>query len=102
MSSEKKVKKTDAEWRAQLFVESYWVTREKGTEKPFENAYHDLQTAGVYSCIWCHTALFDSEHKFDSGSGWPSFFQPIDTYVIGEHDDRSGFLMPRTEVTCDV
>ena len=48
MSSEKKVKKTDAEWRAQLFVESYWVTRERGTEKPFENAYHDLQTAGVY------------------------------------------------------
>ncbi len=102
MSSRKKVKKTDAEWRVQLSVESYWVTREKGTEKPFENAYHDSKTAGIYHCVCCHTPLFDSEHKFDSGSGWPSFFKPIDPDVIGEHDDRSIVFMPRTEVTCDV
>ena len=102
MSSGKKVKKTDAEWRAQLSAESYWVTREKGTEKPFENAYHDSKTAGIYHCVCCHTPLFDSEHKFDSGSGWPSFFKPIDPDAIGEHDDRSIAFMPRTEVTCDV
>ena len=73
MSSGKRVKKTDAEWRAQLSAESYRVTREKGTEKPFENAYYDSKTAGIYHCVCCHTPLFDSEHKFDSGSGWPSF-----------------------------
>ena len=102
MSSGKKVKKLDAEWRAQLSAESYWATREKGTEKPFENAYHDLKTMGICHYLCCHTAIFDSQHKFDSGSGWPSFFQPIDPDVIGEHDDCSIFLMPRTEVTCDV
>jgi peptide-methionine (R)-S-oxide reductase len=102
VNTRKKVKKSDAEWKSQLSSESYRVTRLKGTEKPFDNEYHDLKTPGVYHCVCCDTPLFDSEHKFDSGSGWPSFFRPINTDVMGEHGDRSIFFMPRTEVTCDV
>ncbi|MAW57297.1 MAG: peptide-methionine (R)-S-oxide reductase [Oceanospirillales bacterium TMED33] len=102
MNARKKVKKSDAEWKSQLSNESYRVTRLKGTETPFDNEYHDLKTPGVYHCVCCDTPLFDSEHKFDSGSGWPSFFRPINTDVIGEHDDRSIFFMPRTEVTCHI
>jgi peptide-methionine (R)-S-oxide reductase len=102
VNTQKKLKKSDAEWKAQLSDESYRVTRQKGTEKPFDNPYHDLKTPGVYHCICCDTPLFDSNHKFDSGSGWPSFFKPITDDVIGEHDDRSIFFMPRTEVVCDV
>lgn len=102
MGAEKKIKKTEQEWQSELSAESYRVTRQKGTEKPFENSYHDEKTAGVYHCICCDTPLFDSDHKFDSGSGWPSFFKPLDADVIGEHDDRSIFFMPRTEVTCEV
>ena len=102
MNAQKKVKKSDVEWKAQLSDESYRVTRQKGTEKPFDNPYHGLKTPGVYHCICCDIPLFDSDHKFDSGSGWPSFFQPITDDVIGEHDDRSIFFMPRTEVVCDV
>ena len=102
MRTQKKVKKTDAEWRTDLSDESYRVAREKGTERPFENAYHDLKTPAVYHCICCGTPLFDSDHKFDSGTGWPSFFQPVSATAIEEHDDRSIFFMPRTEVTCSV
>ncbi len=102
MNAQKKVKKSNAEWKAELNAESFRVTREKGTERPFDNSYHDLKTSGIYRCICCDTPLFDSDHKFDSGSGWPSFYQPIDSEVIGEHDDRSIFFMPRTEVTCEV
>lgn len=102
MNTQKKVKKSNAEWKAELNAESFRVTREKGTERPFDNPYHDLKTSGIYRCICCDTPLFDSDHKFDSGSGWPSFYQPIDSEVIGEHDDRSIFFMPRTEVTCEV
>ena len=102
MCTQKKVKKTDAEWRTDLSDESYRVTREKGTERPFVNAYHDMKTPAVYHCICCGTPLFDSDHKFDSGTGWPSFFQPVSAKVIDEHDDRSIFFMPRTEVTCSV
>lgn len=101
MNAEKKVKKTEEEWQSELSAESYRVTRKKETEKPFENSYHDEKTAGVYHCVCCDMPLFDSEHKFDSGSGWPSFFKPLDAEVIGEHDDRSIFFMPRTEVTCE-
>ena len=102
MSVEKKIKKTEQLWQSELSAESYRVTRQKGTEKPFENPYHDEKTAGIYHCICCDTPLFDSDHKFDSGSGWPSFFKPLDADVIAEHDDRSIFFMPRTEVTCKV
>ena len=102
MRTQKKIKKSDAEWRTDLSDESYRVAREKGTERPFENAYHDLKTPAVYHCICCGTALFDSDHKFDSGTGWPSFFQPVSGTAIEEHDDRSIFFMPRTEVTCSV
>ena len=102
MRTQKKVKKSDVEWRTDLSDESYRVTREKGTERPFENAYHDLKTPAVYQCICCDTPLFDSDHKFDSGTGWPSFFQPVSGAPIEEHDDRSIFFMPRTEVTCSV
>ena len=102
MCTQKRVKKTDAEWRTDLSDESYRVTREKGTERPFENAYHDLKTPAMYHCICCGTPLFDSDHKFDSGTGWPSFFQPVSATAIDEHDDRSIFFMPRTEVTCSV
>ena len=102
MRTQKKIKKSDAEWRTDLSDESYRVAREKGTERPFENAYHDLKTPAVYHCICCGTPLFDSDHKFDSGTGWPSFFQPVSGTAIEEHDDRSIFFMPRTEVTCSV
>ena len=102
MRIQKKVKKSNVEWRTDLSDESYHVTREKGTERPFENAYHDLKTPAIYHCICCDTPLFDSDHKFDSGTGWPSFFQPLSGAAIEEHDDRSIFFMPRTEVTCSV
>ena len=102
MRTQKKVKKSDVEWRTDLSDESYHVTRERGTERPFENAYHDLKTPAIYHCICCGTPLFDSDHKFDSGTGWPSFFQPLSGAAIEEHDDRSIFFMPRTEVTCSV
>ena len=98
MRTQKKVKKTDAEWRTDLSDESYRVTRERGTERPFENAYHDLKTPAVYHCICCGTPLFDSDHKFDSGTGWPSFSKEIDG-AVGTRKDRK-FFMIRTECHC--
>lgn len=94
-------KKTDAEWRAQLNDEQYRVARQKGTERPFDNAYHASKEDGEYRCICCETLLFDSAHKFDSGTGWPSFYQPADPQTVGERSDRSLFFMPRTEVVCE-
>ena len=93
-----KIVKTDAEWRAQLSDEAYRVARKHGTERPFT---HDSFPKGpaVYRCACCDAALFASEHKFDSGTGWPSFFQPIDAEAVAEKDDRS-WLMRRTEVLC--
>jgi peptide-methionine (R)-S-oxide reductase len=95
-----KVVKSDAEWKQQLTPEQYHVTREKGTEPPFTGQYHASKEPGVYKCVCCGNELFSSEHKFDSGSGWPSFWQPLgEERVQTEHDDS--WIMRRTEVVCD-
>ena len=94
-----KVTKSEVEWRAKLTPEEYYVTREKGTERPFTGQYHNSQEPGVYSCICCGQDLFNSEEKFDSGTGWPSFWQPIEEEAVVTEDDNS-FGMTRTEVMC--
>jgi peptide-methionine (R)-S-oxide reductase len=94
-----KVTKTDAEWKAQLSPEEYKVTRQHGTERAFTGKYHATKDAGVYECICCGQPLFSSETKFDSGTGWPSYFQPISKEAVTEKEDRSWF-MSRTEVLC--
>jgi peptide-methionine (R)-S-oxide reductase len=91
--------RTDEEWRRLLSPEHYHVLRDKGTEPPFRNAYDDHWEPGTYHCCACDQPLFSSEAKFHSGTGWPSFFQPVSLDVVEEHVD--GFLwMKRTEVTC--
>ena len=94
-----KVKKSNAEWQKQLTPEEYHVTRKHGTERPFSHPSNDDKTKGEYTCVCCGEALFHSDAKFDSGTGWPSFFQPISEEAVSEHSDRSLF-MKRTEVRC--
>ncbi|MEP7329338.1 MAG: peptide-methionine (R)-S-oxide reductase MsrB [Betaproteobacteria bacterium] len=94
-----KVHKTDAEWEAQLTSEQYRVARKAGTERAFSNDYWDNHRSGLYACICCGTPLFASSTKFDSGTGWPSFWQPVAPANVAEKDD-SGFFMRRTEVLC--
>ena len=94
-----KVVKTDAEWKAQLTPEQYKVTRLHGTERAFTGNYHATKDPGVYECVCCGQALFSSEAKFDSGTGWPSFWQPVAKESVAEKEDRS-WLMKRTEVLC--
>jgi peptide-methionine (R)-S-oxide reductase len=94
-----KVTKTDAEWQKQLTAAQYHVTREHGTERAFTGPYWNEKAAGTYSCVCCGTPLFSSETKFDSGTGWPSFYAPIEKRAVSEHDDRA-FFMRRTEVRC--
>jgi peptide-methionine (R)-S-oxide reductase len=94
-----KVKKTDAEWKRLLSPEQYRVTRRKGTEPAFTGAYWDHHETGVYCCVCCGAELFRSEHKFDSGTGWPSFWQPAAPESVATDEDYS-FLMRRTEVLC--
>ena len=94
-----KVTKSEIEWRAKLTPEEYYVTREKGTERPFTGQYHNSQEPGIYSCICCGQDLFNSEEKFDSGTGWPSFWQPIEEEAVVTEDDNN-FGMTRTEVMC--
>ena len=94
-----KIEKTDAEWRAQLSPEAYQVTRKHGTERPFTGEYNACKDDGVYRCVCCGNPLFDAAHKFDSGTGWPSFFQPVGKDAVAEKTDRS-FFMTRTEILC--
>jgi len=96
-----RVVKSDAEWRATLTPTQYEVLREKGTEAPFTGAYHDDHAPGTYVCAGCGHRLFSSEAKFDSGTGWPSYYQPIDPSAVVLTSDES-LGMVRTEVTCAV
>ncbi len=94
-----KVNKTDREWQRELSAEEFRITRQKGTEPAFTGQYWNSKADGVYKCRCCGTPLFSSETKYDSGSGWPSFFRPIDQSNIEEHNDQS-HGMTRTELTC--
>lgn len=94
-----KVTKTDAEWREQLTPEQYRVTREHGTERAGSHPYNGEKRKGTFNCICCGRALFPSETKFESGTGWPSFFAPATEDAVSEHSDRSWFMV-RTEVRC--
>ena len=94
-----KAAKTEDQWRRQLTPEQYRVTRKKGTEPAFSGAYWDCEDKGVYQCVCCGADLFSSDTKFDSGTGWPSFYAPAAAENIGEEEDIS-FFMRRTEVHC--
>jgi peptide-methionine (R)-S-oxide reductase len=94
-----KVQKSEQEWRAELTPEQYQVVREKGTEAPFTGEYWDTKENGTYRCVACGQELFSSETKFDSGTGWPSFWAPINESHLAPHEDRS-YFMHRTEVSC--
>jgi peptide-methionine (R)-S-oxide reductase len=96
---EEKIKKEDADWKKELTPEEYHVTREKGTERAFTGKYWDFHGDGIYRCVCCGSELFDSETKYESESGWPSFFTPVDGSKIEEDRDAS-FGMVRTEVKC--
>jgi peptide-methionine (R)-S-oxide reductase len=97
-----RIRKTEEEWRRELTPEQYRVTREQGTERAFTGEYWDTKDEGVYRCVGCGTPLFDSETKFDSGTGWPSFYAPLDERNVETEEDRSIFFMKRTEVHCAV
>ena len=90
---------TEAEWRAKLEPEQYQILREAGTERPFSGKYNDTKTPGSYKCAGCGTELFSSDAKFESGSGWPSFYEALDPAKINEVADRA-YGMVRTEVRC--
>ena len=97
-----RISKTEEVWRRELTPEQYRVTREHGTERAFTGEYWDTKDEGVYRCIGCGTPLFGSETKFDSGTGWPSFYAPLDERNVETEEDRSIFFMKRTEVHCAV
>ena len=95
----KKIQKTDAEWRQLLTSEQFQVMREKGTERAFTGALYNNHEDGMYRCGACKTPLFKSDTKYDSGSGWPSFFEPISPEAVELHEDNA-YGMRRVEVTC--
>jgi peptide-methionine (R)-S-oxide reductase len=94
-----KNKRTETEWRQKLTPEQYRITREHGTEKAFTGPYWDEKADGLYACVCCNEPLFRSDTKFDSGTGWPSYFAPVSDNAVALHEDRSWF-MRRTEVRC--
>lgn len=94
-----KIEKSDAEWREQLTQEQYHVTRKHGTERAFSGPHQHEKRAGTFSCICCGKGLFRTDSKFDSGTGWPSFYEPKSETSVAEFKDRS-FFMVRTEVRC--
>ena len=94
-----KVRKTEEEWRGELTPEQYRITREKGTEPAFTGEYWDHKEEGVYRCVACGAPLFGSETKYESGTGWPSFWAPVSEENVETEEDRS-FFMRRTEVHC--
>ena len=98
-STEKKVTRTDAEWRALLTPEQFRVTRQAGTERAFTGPYWNDHTTGLYHCVACGAPLFRSETKFDSGTGWPSFFRPVSDHAVEAISDRA-YGMVRTEIRC--
>lgn len=95
-----KINKSEGEWKEELNPQQYHVMREKGTERPFTGAYYKTKTPGVYRCAACGNELFSSETKYESGSGWPSFWAPIDPENVETETDNS-FGMRRTEVVCN-
>ncbi len=95
----KKIVKSDDEWQELLTSEQYYVTRQHGTERPFSGEYNDCKKEGVFQCCCCESPLFSSNHKFDSGSGWPSYWQPITEDAITSISDNS-LGMARTEILC--
>lgn len=97
---EQTISKTNAEWQAQLSPEQYYVTRQRGTERPFSSRLCQLFEPGQYRCVCCGTLLFDAQEKFDSGTGWPSFNQPAQENAIAYHVDHS-HGMTRVETTCN-
>ncbi len=94
-----KITKTDAQWREQLSDEQYHVTRQAGTERAFTGPNWDTKDTGTYSCVCCGKPLFASDTKFDSGTGWPSFYEPLAEDAVSEHKDRKLFMV-RTEIRC--
>jgi peptide-methionine (R)-S-oxide reductase len=97
----RRVEKTESEWKAQLTPEEYYIARQKGTERAFTGEYCEAHTPGRYACKCCGTLLFDSQQKFESGTGWPSFTEPVADNVVKYEMDRS-FGMVRVEVMCNV
>ena len=100
MSETRKVVKSEQEWRRELTPARYKVCRRKGTEMPFSGKYNNCRDNGIYRCACCGQSLFSSDAKFDSGTGWPSFFEPKDAAAVSTRVDRSLFGRARTEVLC--
>lgn len=99
MESDTKIVRSDDEWRARLTPQQYHITRQHGTERAFTGPHWNEKAKGLYTCVCCGKPLFRSETKFDSGTGWPSFWAPVEQSAVSEHDDRSWFSR-RTEIRC--